>query len=360
MDEIELFPIPSEKTFRDSEEFIDFIKRHYDPATVKHPLTVVVGLTELDRTSLLSSLHRYGFETVQAFGEVFRLKANIEDGRVLECYVVLNTESGVLYFFTNFRKTEEIPKINEFLQSEPHSYYLFFSSILIEKAIEKVDSQFAGVTISDFTARRSPNTKVLARYRPYVKRTVSYWGEDGKETLSEMKYAYGVLVQRAIIDIPERCKFGIDGRGFMTFLSGSMECPLSILTEIIEQARKARSAYATSSYRTATAGSSDAPLKIGVSSPATISLSDPLAYDRIGDFFDRLESEGFIVVDSVAEEGSLFFSSNIMTPSGIRSRIKSDGSKIRMFPDDERNLQSFMQFYEFILNQIDPNARLEA
>jgi hypothetical protein len=360
MDEIELFPIPSDKTFRDSEEFLDFLKRYYDPAKVSHPLTVVVGLTELDRPSLLASLHRYGFETVQAFGEVVRLKANIEAGGVLECYVVLNTESGVLYFFTNFRKTEEIPKISEFLQSEPDSYYLFFSSVLIEKAIEKVDSQFAGVSIPDFTARRSLDSKVPARYRPYVKRTVSYWAEDGKEVLSEMKYAYGVLVQRAIIEVPERCKFGIDGRGFMTFLSGSLECPLNILTEIIEQARKARSAYATSSYRTATVGSPDAPLRIGVSSPATISLSEPLAYDRIGDFIERLESEGFLVVDSVAEEGSLFFSSNIMTPSGNRSRIKSDGSRIRMFPDDERNLQSFMQFYEFVINQIDPNARLEA
>jgi hypothetical protein len=359
MEEIELFPIPS-KSFSSTMDFLEYLRGHYASESVTHPLTVVVGLTERNKPDLLSSLGKAGFKVMRELGEVIHLKAEIEKDQFLECYMTLDPVTGVVLFFTNFRKTEEIPKLNDFLEADPHSYYLFFPPLLLKRYIERLMSEHEDIEIKEFTSRRSPESRMPSRYRPSFKRTIGYWGDDGKETLKELEYAYGVLAQRVIFEIPSVCKFGIDCRGFMTFHAGDISCPLQILQGMTAEARRARSAYQTSSYKVVSAGTSESPLSIGLSSPVTILLKNNLTYDRVEELRSRLESEGFSIIDTVALEGSLFLSSDIISRAGHRYRIKSDGSKIRMFPDSERNLHSFMELYEFIVNQVDPDAFLEA
>ncbi len=357
MDEIVIFPVP-DKDFRDTAEFMDYLRANHDFGEVKQPLTVVVGVTERSRKDLESQLIAQGFTLMRRLGTVLHLHAPVEGESALECYLGHDEDTGVLRFVTNFRKTEEIPRINELLKSDLHSYYLFIPPLLLRETLYSLEREYDDMEISDFTARRSSGSVIPAKMRPKSRRTFSYWGDDGRDTLAELEELYGILAQRAIVTIPGVCKFGIDCRGFMTFHSGDLDCPLRVLDSIVEKARNARGAYDLSSYDSVLIGTSENRLELGVSSPVTIALKAPLEAGDVSEFHAKLEDGGFSVIDSFVKEGSLLLSSDIISKTGQHYRIKSNGPTIKMYPDDARNLHGFMQFYEFVVDEVDPDARL--
>ena len=354
---LELFPVP-DVSFRSASEFLSYLKGNYKADGKGHELTVVVGTTERPKKDLERALHEFGFETTRLLGEVVQLRAPYEDG-VLECYLTYE-EPGVLLFFTNFRKTEEIPRISDFLRSDEQSYSMFFPPTLLRDTVKTLLHERPDMTISEFTARRGEYSRMPSDLRPHYKRTIGYWGDDGIEALRELESAYGVVVQRVVVVIPEVCKFGIDCRGFLTANWGETNCPLDVLGSLITKSSKARIGYDSSSYRLASAGTLGKTFEVGVSTPMTILLAKDLSYAEVVDFESRLQDNGYSVLGTLAQEGSLYLSSDLITNDGHRLRVKSDGRRIRVFSGDDRTIRSFMAFYEFVTNQIDPGAEVFA
>jgi hypothetical protein len=356
-DKLELFPVPDVR-FTSASEFIDYLKCNYRADGKGHELTVVVGTTERPRGDLEQALHEFGFETTRSLGEVMQLRAPYEDG-VLECYFTYE-DPGVLLFFTNFRKTEEIPRISDFLKSDERSYSMFFPPMLLREAIKTLLHDHSEMTVTEFTARRGEYSRMPSDLRPHYKRTVSYWGDDGIEALRELESAYGLVVQRAVVVIPEMCKFGMDCRGFITANWGETNCALDVLVGLIAKSRKTRRGYDQSSYRLALAGTAGKAFEVGVSTPMTILLTKDLSYAEVVGFENRLQESGYSVLATLAQEGSLYLSSDLITSDGHRLRVKSDGRRIRVFSGYDRTIRSFMAFYEFVTSQIDPGAEVIA
>jgi len=128
MEKVELFLIP-DITFSDPPEFREYLIENYNPAQVVHDLTIIVGITKYDKMDFFKALKSFGFTIVRNLGSVRHMKFD-SDGDPLECYVTHDADTGVVIFYTNYRKTreEEIPKIREFLGSDANTYYLFFKT----------------------------------------------------------------------------------------------------------------------------------------------------------------------------------------------------------------------------------------
>jgi hypothetical protein len=101
-------------------------------------------------------------------------------------------------------------------------------------------------------------------------------------------------------------------------------------------------------------------LEVPTAKPASISLQNRLKYHEVEDFKASMEENDYVLLDTFAEEGSLFFSSKVIDKEKKASfRIKANEDEIRVLPQKQKDLGSFFRFYEFIQNSIDEGAALE-
>jgi hypothetical protein len=238
MEKVELFLIP-DITFSDPPKFREYLIENYNPAQVVHDLTIIVGITKYDKNEFFKALQSFGFTIVRNLGSVRHMKFD-SDGGPLECYVTHDTDTGVVIFYTNYRKTreEEIPKIRDFLGSDTNTYYLFFKPLLMKEIAEELMDRYENLEITEFTTRRLPNSRFESQIRPKYERTISYWGGDGREALQELEYQYGVLPSRFVVNIPETIKFKVDDEGIFTFAGGDLNILFEILEKAVNESRK--------------------------------------------------------------------------------------------------------------------------
>jgi len=357
MEKVEFFIIP-DIPFSDPPKFREYLIENYDPAQVDHELTIIVGITKYDKIDFFNALQSFGFTIVRNLGSVRHMKFDFGGGP-LECYVTHDTDTGVVIFYTNYRKTREgeIPKIREFLCSDANTYYLFFKPLLMKEIAEELMDRYENLEITAFTARRLPNSRFESQIRPKYERTISYWGSDGREALQELEYQYGVLPSRFVMNIPETIKFKVDDEGLFTFTVGDINILFGILEKAVNESRKTMEAYNGSSFKVLPVETARRSFNIPSSTPVSIQLQEKIEFHDIKDFKNKL-NEKYTIVDFIAKEGSLFLSSDVISKSCFQFRIKADESHIRMFPADEMIFSEFMKFYEFILQSVDPKAEL--
>jgi hypothetical protein len=355
MEKVELFLIPDIK-FSDPPKFREYLVENYDPAQVDHDLTIIIGITKYDKIDFSNALQSFGFTIVRNLGAVCHVKFDFGGG-ILECYVTHDTDTGVVIFYTNYRKTkkEEIPKIREFLSSDVNTYYLFFKPLLMKEIAEELMDRYENLEITEFTARRLPNSRFQSHIRPNYDRTISYWGDDGREALQELGYQYGVLPSRFVANIPETIKFVIDDEGLFTFASGNLDILFDILEKAVNESRKTMAAYDGSDFKVLPVKTAGRIFDIPSSTPVSIQLNQSIEYHDISEFRAKLNRE-YTIVDFIAKEGSLFLSSDLVSKSGFQFRIKANENHIKMFPDGKMIFSEFMKFYEFIIKLIDPKA----
>ena len=358
VERIELFPVP-DHAFPGGPEFRTWLAANYDAEAVDHALTIVIGLTRHSTEGLLSVLRERGFEVVRALGAVWHLRSQTPEG-VLETYLTHEIDNGVVVFYTNFRKTEaeEVPRIKDFLYGDSKSYPIFIRPAILQQVLDELSDRHSDMQIVDFTAARNPGSKVAARLRPDVRRTFSYWGFDGRETLRELSYQYGVLPRRVVVEIPGLSKFGVDSRGFFTLSRGSLDILLRIMGQSVDESRKAMRAFDGTAFQVFSVQTAHKAFGIPVSTPIRIVLQRGLAYSEVADVKSNLDDYGYTILGFEADEGSLFLSSDLLSRSGHRFRVKADEKSIRMLPCGEPNFAAFMEFYQFVLNRVDPEAEL--
>jgi hypothetical protein len=358
MDKIEIFPVP-ETPFKDGPEFRQYLSKEYDPSKVDHALTIVMGLTTRSEDDFCKALTDFGFVIERQIGKVCQLKFELPEA-ILETDVTYDriSDSGVIFFYTNFRKTEEVPKITDFLYEDPKSYPLFLRPSIMQKILDDLAALHNDLAIVDFTARHYPNSKAPARIRPAFERTFSYWGWDGLQTLQELQYHYGVLPTRMMIECPGVVKFSMDGRGFFTLQWGDLNLLFNILGNAIQESGRTISAFNGSDFKILPINTASKAFRLPSSTPVSIQLTKKLAYEDVDDLEAHLDEKGYVLLNLMAEAGSLYLSSDVIAKSGHRFRIKADERHIRMLPDGIPQFSAFMEFYEFVLNYVDPDAQL--
>jgi len=138
MDKVELFSIP-DITFYNPPKFREYLVENYDSSQVDHDLTIIVGITKHNKMDFFEALQSFGFTTVRNLGSVFHIRFELDEAP-LECYVTHDADTGVVIFYTNYRKTKkkEIPIIRDFLSSDVNTYYLFFKPSLMREIAEEL------------------------------------------------------------------------------------------------------------------------------------------------------------------------------------------------------------------------------
>jgi len=358
MEGIELFDIP-ERSFASPLHFREYLASEFEPAEILHNLTLVAGLTRMSKEDFEVYLESRALSVVQRQGAVLRLETRTPS-RTFDSYFTFDEGPlAVIIFYTNFRKTKEIPLLQEILIDAPKTYRLVIRPSFVQQILDELVATYEGLRILDFSASRSLSSRVAAQYRPEVARTVRYWGVDGRRVLDELAYAYGVSPRKLRVELPGVSQFSLDNQGILTLFEGKLGPVLEILKRAVDQATVDAKTLAEPRFQLYPMHIPGENLQLPVSIPVSIDLDSELEYHQVPMLLERLEAEDFLPYNWSVEEGSLFLKSDILD---VRTsevlRLRANESRMWISPGGAESMKSLMRFYEFILDEVDSRAQL--
>jgi hypothetical protein len=329
-------------------------------------LYIVAGFSHLSERELHELLEFRGYSiedlgAIQKIGRVYDEPATDDedetdkDAKRAEYYLYYDETSGVILFYTDMRKTEEIDStVGELLADEEGLHYLYVSPRLFRILRETARQETHG-EVTRFIADRLQESDYPARIRPEYERTIQYHGDDGLDTLAEMETNYGVRPRNITFNITNVAKFRVVRDGVFALERGDVERFFEYVHSCIEEAQKVKDAFDASSFEMLPATDN---LSVPTSDPTTIQLSGSLNYEEVGPITSQMRDEGYLVVDSFRQEGSVYFTSKVIdTEKQNTFRLRASEDEIRVFPQEsESHVGSFLRFHEFVQNHVDPNA----
>ncbi len=350
---MELFDI-ADGEFEDRETFNSYLTSTYESLSDRD-LYIITGLTEYSEDKFFETLYDDGWEELKDYGPIQKVGKQYGDELFAQSYLNYDEDTNLILFYTDQRKTEEIENaIEPFLNNTQGVHYLYISPRVLKDVRERLVENEPGAKLTEFVARRSKRTETPAVHRPDVGRTISYYGDDALETLREHERDYGVLPHIMEVVVPGEMKFRITKQGVFKLLDGSLSKLFEYMEDCIEQSLKIKEAYEETSYKMLNVGGD---YEIPSAEPATIKLRNELEYHEIDNVKSSIQEDQYALLDTYAEEGSLFFSGKVYDEVGnVFYNIRANADEIRLFPEEERELGSFFRFYEFVQNNVDEQA----
>jgi hypothetical protein len=353
---MELFDVDPDD-FADRVSFNHYLANNYEVLSDRD-LYVVCGLTEHTEAEFMELMREDHYEIVQDYGGVKKIGRDYGAEERAEFYLSYSEEENVVLFYTDMRKTEEIEgTIENFLENRQGVHYLYISPQLLQQIREDIVSEAPEAEITEFVAKRTERTDTDAVFRPEYARTINYYGDDGLETLREIEESYGVLPRIIEFNIPGGLQFRVNHEGVLKLVDGSLTQLFEFVQLAIEECLQVKRAYDTSDFQMVRTSEH---LQVPTAEPVSINLQNGLQYHEVDSLKASMSDDNYVVVDSYAEEGSLFFSGKVIDQlKNSAFRIKANEDEIRVFPQDGKDLGSFFRFYEFVQDTVDEGANLE-
>jgi hypothetical protein len=354
MSDIALFPVPK-RDYAGGPEFREFLASDAELGPIGRPLTLVTGLTKRSESGIEAAFEMAGLRVVERLGAVLHIRAKGSGG--IESYATLEKD-GVLVFYTNYRKVDDLPSLTRFLDSDPESVPVRFRSSVIQNTLNRLMEEFPRVRVTDFTAKSGREVASSGKVRPGKERTISYWGEDGGEVLNELRYQYGVQPTRLVVEIPGVAKIGIDERGILTHSRGRRSLVLQTLGTAINEANRNLIAFEKVNFEVFSMKTKTTTFELPRAIPFVVRLHSKLTVEKAQRFFDVLERNDYSKLDYLAQDGSLFLSANVVAPDGSRVRVRANEDEIRLLPGNEPGFRTYMGLYDLIMTHVDADAEL--
>lgn len=329
---------------------------------IENDLYIIAGLSQYTQGRFHRILEEKGF-SIENFGAISLIETPYTDSDGNEGtasfylhYDEQHRSGGVALFYTNQRKTEEIEgTILPLLEEYPGLYYLNVSPTLFRSIRQELVNQDEDARIVEFVAHRSEDSDYPCRIRPETKRTINYYGKDGFQALEELEQNYGVRPRYLKFDIPDKTRFKVTRKGVFTLKRGDLDTLFKYVEFCIQESLKIKREFDGSNFQMVSATET---LSVPSSEPADINLSGQLTFSQVPVIKAQMETSDWIFVDSYKQEGSVYFSGEVYDQKkDERFRLKATDDKIRVYPlDEDGDLGSFLRFYEFVQNQLDPEA----
>jgi hypothetical protein len=363
--------------FYSLEEVTTHITETATLADINGDLSVIGSVSDFSSTDeFLASLESHFFIEGR-HGDLLLLNAKQLD---VPYYVFLNDEFPI--WFTTGRKTEDMPEsIDAYLKSEIDIGRMWISKTQMENLRQRIVNRYPDVLMPYFTASRSKHSEISAQRRPRYERTFQYYGKDGLETFNEIKYEYGVLPTNLKFQRANEFKFRVTTRGVFTIKNGGLPEVLSVIHDSIERLQEVKEAIDTSGFkrlRNQFAGGQtipeSQPWAVHLNSSVTQADVERLEEEidewefNIGElsasFQDYVPGEEETVGDgSQAEQQRLTSESKTRLKAELidersfgKTVLRSHEDTIRIYPREYTGIDQSVRIFEFITDQIDPDA----
>lgn len=164
---------------------------------------------------------KYSDIRIEKLGDIRRLQARYFDSQLREYkiaifYSYLDPSSKVLICFTD-EKAEAIEQtLGQMAETARGFYYIFIPSRAFEEFRQKVLELDPFAKCTYFSARYVPQLTRKSQVRPNIQKTIVYYGDDGLESLDELRQYYGVYPTLMRYRIPNRGIYEISVSGIFS------------------------------------------------------------------------------------------------------------------------------------------------
>lgn len=347
--------------FGDIKEFTRYLEYERINNRLPGVLNIVATVSTFETISqFISSLESEGFVIEKEYGKLLSISKCSQSDKVFY-YAFFDDYNNVPLFLTDANKTDEIPKtLFRYINKTRNISNLWISPQIMKEIKDDLSIRYEDMIITYFSAQRGINTETKSELRPYCERNVQYHGSDGKQTLAEMEYWYGVLPRILEIKLPTGIAFKIDNKGIITLRSGRFGEIFNIIENVVSKLLELRDAIGKSSYSIRHIGKRH-QFAHAIQRPWSIEMPFGLDIDDVPKFCDTLQSEDwhFTILEHVLLHGSMQFTARIIDDyTGSLFDIKTSGRKIDVFPVKQPDIGSSMRFYQFICENIDNAAQV--
>jgi len=229
---------------------------------------------------------------------------------------------------------------------------LWIKPIILSDMLNELREKHHGLKVSWFSGISDPKYLRGAR-RPEVKRTLQYSGEDGLETLDEMKREYGIMPKIIEFSIPNIGGYRIDSRGIVSVRKGSLKPIYSTILGAITEIQSWLDSFSRSRITTVQSKLSEYSLNIRKVFPWKVKLGRPLFINELISFEHRIsqEEQFFSLMnryvrhksdDSVSTYYSLYLDENNYSSFGVD--FSGSDCDFSIYPHQHKSLPSMFNF----------------
>jgi len=275
-------------------------------------------------------------------------------------FASLNPENRILTCFTKANRHERQKTINS-LVGEIGIYYLWINPIAFDEIKNSILSEYQYAKILHFVADRKQTSRPPASFRPEVKRTLTYWGEDGRESLEELRHYYGVLPRYVEFRISGVVGFSLDHLGVFHYKNGSLKQMFNYSREAARLVLEVRRILEQAKLEVLDVETARKHLKVQNIVPWEIHFKRDLDISDAELLLELLEQKNFAVYNQAVTQGSLYLDATVFDEKkqSVFS-ISSNQHRMIVSPRYNTTFDSFFRFFEAITDSFDPEASCRA
>ncbi|AGB14701.1 hypothetical protein Halru_0047 [Halovivax ruber XH-70] len=345
-------------TFSSEEDFINYVDSEVDFGEVEGNVNIIGSVSDYITKEQFTKALEYEFETIWSTGDLY-LSAAHTNSSAIPYYVYFDEDFPV--FITTANITDEMPPtIERFLRTDPNLGRFWLSMEQMELLRAEISRKYADMIVPFFTGNRSEYTEIPAEKRDEIDRTITYWGDDGRQAYKEMRTKYGVLPTNIVFDRPNHFKFGIKQEGVFKHQDGSIKEAWELYRSERTRKKRVKKAINTGQFNEQTESTQIAERTISGSKPWAVEMDKAMTSEPLESFVPHLNEEEleFSVANyKVKPDRSSFDAQLVDNNSYGSTRLRGRRNAIRVYPHEGSGIDQHIRIYNFVQDHFDPSCR---
>lgn len=340
-------------------------------------LKIVCFMTEFSEwyefpnsTLNLNSIFSNFGATIEKLGEIRKIQTKYTDNKSGDLtkavfYAYLDPLTKLLVCFTT-EKAKVIEKtLGKIAETSSGLYYVFISTRTFDVIQKKIFETDPKSKCWHFVGKYLPHLMKKSQIRPSLGRTVMYYGDDGLESLKEFREKYGTIPVLMSFNIPDIGNYEISSIGIFSLWADdskpeSRKLLMDLSNIAIHDILESRKIIESSKYETIPIKTETKVFNVQKVTPWVMRFSDQIEFIDSDSLLEAMNENGFSLFNEVRLKGSLRLDGMVIDDNKkTMFSIDADDRQIRIAPIEKISFDSFMRFYRTILENFDPNVKLE-
>ncbi|MCJ2564409.1 MAG: hypothetical protein LN417_10050 [Candidatus Thermoplasmatota archaeon] len=270
-------------------------------------------------------------------------------------------EDGVLMLFTSAIRDVYKETVQKLADSNRGIMGMWIRPLAFDGIREHILDRYRYTQIKHFISRRCKHDRTACKVGRDRERWIEYRGNDGTETLKELRDAYGVRPTEVDYYVSDRVRLNCysDGRFVLrTINEETFALFLELTNLIMEDIRRMRLVATSIEFRIETIPSDMGDLRVPTVEAAEIQF--PSANLNVAAVEElRSSQDEFSFMGVSLDEGSLAFSATVKdeTKQSVFD-LSATENTIRLVPKYDTTFESFIRFFKLVTESIDEDATL--
>ncbi|MBU7016136.1 MAG: hypothetical protein HXS44_01405 [Theionarchaea archaeon] len=306
----------------------------------------------------------------ESYGDLIKYSFSYEDEENKRkraiYYIYFDEKSSLLYIFTDVPMDIFNQTLGFYIQRYRGIYYLWIHPVHFNQIKNTILERYPNGKITKFIAKRIHYDSIECEIRPEIGRSMMYWGEDGRESLKEMQFYYGVLPTQIVfaveIDIRTEMKFQITNESIFTLITSSgeaLELFFEIIGEIIPQILEIKKLMSELKFEYKEMRTDEGIIQFPSFESAQILLTKEMTLEDVNNLINGLARQGISIVNELIDVGSINFSATVVDDyKKAIFGISANEDQITLIPKYQTTFDSFMKFFRFITENLDQHAQI--